>query len=998
MVEMLQTEANKESIKNSVAIEADANVFFTALDDAKKNQIPDEFWQSDYVSLVQQAFEYEWEKTLNAIKNNLDTEINSTTIDWNNTEDQTVKAYTQALDAFETDLTEYYNQRQQKKDREKGNQNQTDEWGNLKYEFNLVQSIKKLITDKQTAVKKEESNKMNINALLNAPITKESAINFFDNSNPEVYNGAIEQVIGTSTTPIELSSTSTWDAKKLYDRCVAYMGDMSKISGIKLGKPENFEDADRYEWIDRIKRIIEYSQTWKTKTQYIIHGSHDNLQKELANKKADEIFKNISIIDNTPRAKEEVKTDKKTTNWKTETIETRTRVTRLNAFDEKGNYALFNKYLEKKWPEYVKANLTGILQAINVYTPSKGSIDEMDNQLNVFKNGYATTITDYVVAHSGELLESYTNQITENNLNIFGVDQTTRSVNFNKLVKKRNDTGLRQRLPKAKQDELIRIKTKIENFDLPKTKEEAIKKWLDTIIDTFGPMLFNILKFFGIGKATLCKRFPTMTEKINSMFQKEYALSSDEIWVINTISGKYETKPSTLDTAKKIKDAFAEKKDDYIDHFLDAKTWYYKYLNINIIKTWLKAYNKKNDKNTTIDNIITIEKNKDTGKEYIASITDQDLFKASLGNIFDTDDVWSEIHNANREIQSKNKDDATINEHNMKEKDAKRYLIQNNQDIARYLTASLFSTKDLAYVMTENSLHNGSEIQEDTPEQNTNEILTFDETYVNADGKVINDSKMIHDVIKDIDKAPEKLIIVHNWKEIPVTKKTDYVEAGQTITTYVKEDWTRVKIFLNDIIKKVEQTTTTPEKPEDVAAELWLTYNDTKKSYTYKKLDGTDATNTTANIDKATLKTWKETEIKKDLTTINDAQTYVFKNYEYVFLKEDKAPSAYSLLTEDIAKTKDNDYTKIMTQANIKSFLDGIKTENNNASWSYKDKFDFAAGKPAAKALEDITAMTTFKTEKDTDGNIKITGENARGTTLTIILKPNLIDFKKTTA
>ena len=54
-----------------------------------------------------------------------------------------------------------------------------------------------------------------------------------------------------------------------------------------------------------------------------------------------------------------------------------------------------------------------------MYTPSEGSIDKKDNQLNVFKNGYATTITDYVVEYSGKLLESYTNQITENNLNIF---------------------------------------------------------------------------------------------------------------------------------------------------------------------------------------------------------------------------------------------------------------------------------------------------------------------------------------------------------------------------------------------------------------------------------------------------------------------------------------------------------------------------------------------------------------------------------------------------
>jgi hypothetical protein len=37
------------------------------------------------------------------------------------------------------------------------------------------------------------------------------------------------------------------------------------------------------------------------------------------------------------------------------------------------------------------------------------------------------------------------------------------------------------------------------------------------------------------------------------------------------------------------------------------------------------------------------------------------------------------------------------------------YMIQNNKDIARFLTASLYSNKDLSYVMTENELTNGIE-------------------------------------------------------------------------------------------------------------------------------------------------------------------------------------------------------------------------------------------------------------------------------------------------
>lgn len=112
------------------------------------------------------------------------------------------------------------------------------------------------------------------------------------------------------------------------------------------------------------------------------------------------------------------------------------------------------------------------------------------------------------------------------------------------------------------------------------------------------------------------------------------------------------------------------------------------------------------------------------------------------------------------------------------------------RDIARYLTASLYTTKDLAYTLTENGLHNQTTLTNKPAEstETDDEVLAFDETYVNADGKVINQSKMIHDVIKNIDKAPKNLIVVHGGVEIPITKKADYKENGQTITTYVKAD------------------------------------------------------------------------------------------------------------------------------------------------------------------------------------------------------------------
>jgi len=76
-----------------------------------------------------------------------------------------------------------------------------------------------------------------------------------------------------------------------------------------------------------------------------------------------------------------------------------------------------------------------------------------------------------------------------------------------------------------------------------------------------------------------------------------------------------------------------------------------------------------------------------------------------------------------------------MNKQGLEQKDYERYAIQSNQDIVRYLTASLFSDKDLAYVMTENALHNGMPIPtntETTIEEPT-EVLSFNTDDVGAD-------------------------------------------------------------------------------------------------------------------------------------------------------------------------------------------------------------------------------------------------------------------------
>jgi len=106
--------------------------------------------------------------------------------------------------------------------------------------------------------------------------------------------------------------------------------------------------------------------------------------------------------------------------------------------------------------------------------------------------------------------------------------------------------------------------------------------------------------------------------------------------------------------------------------------------------------------------------------------------------------------------------------------------------------------------------------------------------------------------------------------------------------------------------------------------------------------------------------------------------TYAFNNYEYIFLKADKTPSAFSLLVDDVTSNKEKIYGNILNQTNIKSFLNDIKTKNNEANGKYLGKFNIDKGSDIDNALVNIEKIiNSYKVEKNSDGNIKISGKDA---------------------
>lgn len=355
------------------------------------------------------------------------------------------------------------------------------------------------------------------------------------------------------------------------------------------------------------------------------------------------------------------------------------------------------------------------------------------------------------------------------------------------------------------------------------TMQETISQWLDKMIDAFGPMLFTIMKLLGFSKGKLTKMFGA--ERIDKMYKKEYGLSTDQITAVNEIfkNGNFESKPIyPIESWEDLEKWFDGAKTKYINLMADKTKWYYKNININKLKAWLIAFDK--DKN--INDVVTITTDSTTGKQSIVDIKNSEAFTWAMGKILDDDATRTRIATANASIQNpavEGKVTTDYNEQGLKiGQESNRYQIDNQADIARYLTASLFSSKDLSFVMTENRLHNDVVLKKpDDNVETKKEELVFIEKYVDKNTWIVSTeggTKMIHEII-DMNKASKKINITSEKTvtEATLVTLTDgqktYVESSKASKTdlTIKD---RMQFKAWDKITLVEKINITPKIPE----------------------------------------------------------------------------------------------------------------------------------------------------------------------------------------
>lgn len=679
---------------------------------------------------------------------------------------------------------------------------------------NTATTREKLINDKDASIRSEknktetekkeiEENKTKAKEALNTNRTPETAKNFFERKeNENVFNATFDEIIKIQQDKLDTYTDQDNIKTTKIKNFVNLINIYTKSTTEKPTTNISLKIADENSVYPIWTNIVTYTNEWKDKE--ITFWSQDDMQSRKAEK-----F-DISKVDlSIPNP--------------------------LTQFDWKGNYKSLEKYIKAN-PKKFDDNFKNIIDSILVYTNKTTESTDKYEDLNELKNGYANVITEYIVANP-QLINRYQSYLTKTNMDILWGDKTTRIANYNKLVpiRKNNRENMR-----AEEKQQILDMGKAIGIQEKMTVQETLSKGLDSLIDQFGPMLVGVLKLLGFDKWSLLNMFgnsPEAKAKIDKMFEKEYGLSEWAKKAIPKIISEYDkdnvlrnnnnnNNNEQLPTAKQLKNSFINTDNsvtEYINKFITDEK-HYQYINISVLQKWLNLYNKDQNEQININDIVTITTD-NNNKQSITAINEEkkQIFIWAMTSIIDADNTRTEIANTNTKMNTdkENKKGEKIgNEQGLNSTERYSYLISNQQDIARYLTASLFSDKDLGYVMTENKLHN-----DNTPPPPPSvevvvptETLTFIDKDKNfTDGKLNaeGNKKTINEVI-DVAKSPKNLQIIRGSTTIQIEQKTI-----NNVITY-GEIWKDNKVVIKtwDKIEEVSAEKSIADKRTEVKTEL----------------------------------------------------------------------------------------------------------------------------------------------------------------------------------
>jgi len=709
----MQVQDKQKEIKHSVEVSKknDVDNFVNNLNPKKAEELADHFNESG-------------KSILESIKNNIETKknIQNITIDilWEKriiSKAQQIQTFKEANTAFKEDIEKI----QIKLKKTEENKEKIEQMDGL---LNIVNEINTLINGQApiTEAKKITEEEKTIYLQKNIETTKNGK-EFFE-GDEAIYNAILKDIIGKETKPLKINNTSKGNENSLYERVKKYTG-IEKLWDIQVGKAKDFKWTENR--FKSTEQVIAYENTqWEEK--YIVRGNHEQVQNRIA-ENALNTGRIPEKIDRTTSYRKRIKDGALYTEKKDGEDGEEVKAS-LNMFDDIGNFQSFKKFLNHS-EQKTDAHMREIITQIMNYTPSSDTADFKDYWPNfeVLKNGYANVLTEYMITKASDTeLTIYLTYVTKNNLNLLWIDNTTRINNYNRLFFLNKEKGtlrpqIETYLKTLNEDQKKDFLTQIADLRNAITwnEKKTLAESFDSFIEAFWPMLFNILKFFGVSKAKLIDRFPEAEAKINEVFKKEYGLSKEALDAMGTISQKIKKTDlellikgnkddDTIITGYNINKATAVYiKDNFTENvpYITELTNNVQHIHPSVFEQCVKRYNTDKNEKINMHDIVQIEKN-NQGYNAIKKIKDgkSDEFKNILEYYLTTDTPWIQIATANKKIATKakrNNKTESYNEHALNIGDARaHYCIKNNQDTARFLSAMFFSNKALDYTITEN--------------------------------------------------------------------------------------------------------------------------------------------------------------------------------------------------------------------------------------------------------------------------------------------------------
>ncbi len=540
-----------------------------------------------------------------------------------------------------------------------------------------VQTIIKQLTDKKLQLEQQKQEKENKETDQKAIDILSSTVDpktLFETGSLEDFNAVMEFVNKGKENTIITNTTKDVYQKRVFDLVGEYYWDKDKIQEITIGK------ASPWFW-PKFKE-----NTWLIK--YKVNGSTDNTDKFIArgtnehleDSKAQQAEAKGEFSENIFEAGKEG----------------------IQYFNkDRGYFQWLKHYLDIQWEPYTKQYLWKIIEGIKIY-----KIEDTDKDNESFiKNGFADMLTQYVI-NNPNLITTYVSYMRPENINMLGIDKTTRIKNFNFIVESATFKAIKKTDDQNKL--IIELRSSIES-----------KKQGNTI-DTLGKMLVSLMSMLGIGKRGLKSIFPkNFWEKIDKIYAEEFALEKEEKEAItdltknlDTTDGEWRTagieKSYQSPSAKALQKNFEDKKakEEFIKSISDLDAEQLGFIDPAIIQKGILFYNKDKNHTPVSQESLIDPKNRKVKVEN----KDKATFTAIITEIIDNESTRNTIAKANNNIWETVKDKnwkAVPSEYFNDSKEKVNYIINNAQDTWRYLASYLFAgSKDISYIVTENKLEN----------------------------------------------------------------------------------------------------------------------------------------------------------------------------------------------------------------------------------------------------------------------------------------------------